>query len=206
MEKREGNLIKHTNYIYEYTDAIDTESADNLESVLREETKNISPSVEYLKETRRNNAWNLGIHQHDSENILKINKYLEEVGYSFLSRYYRDCPLVGKYHYINGSVGSAMNYRVYDERDEYNWHVDISDKFRLLVAFILYLNDDFEGGETLFLNDRLKISPKKGSVLMFPCGPYFVHKSTPIKSGRKSIIWDCYYDIPKSLVETLQKR
>lgn len=205
MERCERTLIKHTNYIYEYINFIDEESINSIEKILSEEIESYDPDLKYLNGTRSNRGWNLGSFKGRNKKINEVNQYLEKVGYGILSQYYRDCPLVKSYHSPNGSIGSAMTYRLYNKNDQYNWHTDTTDGFRLLVSLIIYLNDDFKGGETLFLNDRLKIKPNKGSVLMFPCGPYFVHKSTPIKSGKKSIIWDCYFDIPKSLSETLRE-
>lgn len=203
MEQRKTNLIKHTKYIYEYQNAIDDNTVETIDFVLGKEVANLKPDVAYMDYTRNNNGWTLSMFQEKNKNIFDINQALENIGYKFLTQYYRDCPLVREYHKPHGTIGSFMTYRVYNEKDQYNWHTDASHEYKFLVALIIYLNDDFDGGDLLFLNDKIKVSPEKGSILMFPCGPYFVHKSTPIRSGRKSIIWDCYIDVPKALGEIL---
>ena len=82
-------------------------------------------------------------------------------------------------------------YRFYDEGDCYDWHVDEAPDVHFALSVIMYLNDDFEGGSTLFLEDRVKVDPKKGSVLVFPCDFRTIHKGTKVKSGTKKIIWTC---------------
>lgn len=206
MEKLETTLKKHTKYIYEYENVLSHEELDQIKNDLEEEflKNNIDPSISRTKHIRNNEAYVLGKFKHKN-NIFEINSKLEELGYQYLSRYYSDCPLIKSYHNPYGIIGSSMTYRYYNKDDFYNWHIDDDGRFNLLVSFLLYLNDDFVGGSTKFLNDRLKIIPKKGSVLMFPCGPYFLHKSAPIKSGTKHVIWNCYVDYPKEFVKALRQ-
>jgi len=55
---------------------------------------------------------------------------------------------------------------------------------RLKVALMIYLNDNFVGGETTFRN--LKIHPKKGSCLVFFHD--LEHEGTKLISGEKYIL------------------
>ena len=71
------------------------------------------------------------------------------------------------------------------------WHIGNSRK---VFAFVYYLNDDFEGGETVFY-PQCTVTPKKGSVLVFP--PYWIlpHQGNSVKKGKKYImstyaLWD----------------
>jgi len=61
-------------------------------------------------------------------------------------------------------------------------HIDEGDT----LAFILYLNDDFEGGETIFENETI-IKPKKGRLLVFSNG-IFLHKVNLITKGERYVI------------------
>jgi predicted 2-oxoglutarate/Fe(II)-dependent dioxygenase YbiX len=61
-------------------------------------------------------------------------------------------------------------------------HIDEGDT----LAFILYLNDDFEGGETVFENETI-IKPKKGRLLVFSNG-IFLHKVNLITKGERYVI------------------
>jgi hypothetical protein len=204
MEKRETNLIKHTKYIYEYENALDDQTCDRIRNSLSEAFEsNVEPDIPYMEhDARKNNAWILCGHK-DNKTVSEINDFLEPFGYDMLKKYHKDCPLFDKYAFTTNKIFSKMVYRSYHKNDRYDWHTDSSNMMSLYVSILLYLNDDFEGGDTLFLNDKLRVKPKKGSLLVFPCGPYFVHKSTPIKSGHKCVIWDCYGTMSDFLVEAM---
>ena len=49
----------------------------------------------------------------------------------------------------------------------------------------LYLNDDFEGGETEFLYQNRREEAKQGDVLIFPCYFTHTHRGNPPIGGTK---------------------
>ena len=51
-----------------------------------------------------------------------------------------------------------------------------------------YLNDDFEAGETEFLHQHLRVTPKEGSVLIFPAGFTHIHRGNPPIGGTKYLL------------------
>lgn len=53
------------------------------------------------------------------------------------------------------------------------------------ISSVLYLNDDYEGGEINFPNQGVCIKPKAGSIVVFPSVPPYVHESKEIISGTK---------------------
>jgi predicted 2-oxoglutarate/Fe(II)-dependent dioxygenase YbiX len=53
------------------------------------------------------------------------------------------------------------------------------------VSIVGYLNDDFEGGETLFDRQNIKVKPQAGSVLVFPAYYTHPHQALPVIRGRK---------------------
>jgi hypothetical protein len=57
-----------------------------------------------------------------------------------------------------------------------------------LLAYILYLNDVEEGGETEFLYVSKRVKPKAGRLLMFPAGFTHTHRGNPPLSGVKYIL------------------
>jgi len=65
---------------------------------------------------------------------------------------------------------------------QFTEHVDVSSwaKGKRFLAILIYLNDDFGGGETVFPTFGDSIKPKKGSVLVFP--PYwcYLHAGRPL--------------------------
>jgi len=54
------------------------------------------------------------------------------------------------------------------------------------LSFILYLNADYQGGETFFPEPGLAVSPEVGKILLFP--PGIAHMSKPIVQGAKYIV------------------
>ena len=52
----------------------------------------------------------------------------------------------------------------------------------------LYLNDEFEGGETEFLYQNRREIPKQGDVLIFPAGYTHTHRGNPPIGGTKYLI------------------
>ncbi|MFO0590157.1 MAG: 2OG-Fe(II) oxygenase [Polyangiaceae bacterium] len=54
---------------------------------------------------------------------------------------------------------------------------------RSLYTFMIYLNDDFEGGETAFLDLQLQIQPKPGRALFFQ--HHLLHEGCEVRRGVK---------------------
>ncbi|MFY0649134.1 MAG: 2OG-Fe(II) oxygenase [Methylophilaceae bacterium] len=57
-----------------------------------------------------------------------------------------------------------------------------------LFAFMTYLNDDFEDGETFFEHYSLSVKPKKGKTLIWPAEWTHAHKGNVVNNGSKYII------------------
>tara|TARA_Y100000022_G_scaffold107935_1_gene93185 strand:+ start:168 stop:794 length:627 start_codon:yes stop_codon:yes gene_type:complete len=80
----------------------------------------------------------------------------------------------------------------------HNWHCEHGyftndlDKDRLL-AWMVYLNDDYEGGETEFNYLSKRVKPKKGTLLMWPTGFTHTHRGGMVVSGKKYILTGWIY-------------
>jgi len=69
-----------------------------------------------------------------------------------------------------------------------DWNEDNSD---IDYTIVVYLNDDYEGGELHFVEPELEgltIKPKAGSIVIFPSFMPYRHESLEIKEGRKMLI------------------
>ncbi|MBD2101476.1 2OG-Fe(II) oxygenase [Leptolyngbya sp. FACHB-261] len=53
------------------------------------------------------------------------------------------------------------------------------------ISLVGYLNEDFEGGETFFDRQNLKVKPQTGSVLVFPAYYTHPHQSLAVIEGQK---------------------
>ena len=57
-----------------------------------------------------------------------------------------------------------------------------------ILAYIIFLNDDFTGGETEFLHKNMRVTPKKGTLAIFPANYTHVHRGNPPLTGVKYIM------------------
>lgn len=113
---------------------------------------------------------------------------LEQVGYV------QDW-LYGQYG-IRFTQAEACSILCYDEGQFYKRHVDnLLMASRMMeteqgvptrdVSIVGYLNEGFEGGETYFDRQEIKVVPQQGAVLVFPSFYAYPHQSLPVKAGRK---------------------
>lgn len=79
-----------------------------------------------------------------------------------------------------------------DTDDQYGPHVDVNNlaSAKRFMAFLIYLNDDFEGGETVFHFGRGEeiVRPSAGGLLLFPPTWMFPHSGKPVKKRPKYIL------------------
>src|SRR6185503_9815694 len=95
----------------------------------------------------------------------------------------------------------AFNERLrlyrYDIGQQFDWHRDgyfqRPNGERSFFTFMVYLNDDFEGGATSFSDDgfgfpggMLRITPPKGMGLLFHHP--ILHRGDPVTTGRKYVL------------------
>jgi len=83
--------------------------------------------------------------------------------------------------------GFRIKRYVADGSEFHRWHVDVGLGFasRRVLAVLWYLNDVEEGGETVFLKQGKRVSPRKGRVVVFPAGITHVHAGAAPKSNPK---------------------
>jgi prolyl 4-hydroxylase len=102
------------------------------------------------------------------------------------------------FHVVKYGVGGKydVHYDYFQEGTEY-YQEQMNRGGQRLKTALMYLNDDFEGGETFFPKFGLKISPVKGKLLSWDnvvngkTNPFSSHAGLPVKSGFKyiAVIW-----------------
>lgn len=111
----------------------------------------------------------------------------------------RACELVP--HEYEGrfaiGVNEMLRFYRYDPGQRFNWHQDFpferDNGEQSQLTLMVYLNDDFEGGETSFEDsysdqpfDEFKVMPKQGMALFFEHAIH--HKGEPVSRGRKYVL------------------
>jgi hypothetical protein len=69
----------------------------------------------------------------------------------------------------------------------HRWHCEQAKHSHRVAACMMYLNDDFDGGETEFLYQNKRIVPKRGQFLIWPATYTHAHRGNPPLSGKKYI-------------------
>lgn len=95
---------------------------------------------------------------------------------------------------MNGKSVVGLNERLrfyrYTTEQRFAAHTDgyfiRSELERSLLTLILYLNDNFIGGETFFLNSETLVAPQTGKALVF--AHQLWHEGLPVHSGTKYIL------------------
>lgn len=99
-------------------------------------------------------------------------------------------PIVDDYAKSNSIEFSKKDYQFvrYSEGQFFRDHVDATEEFPRKVSILLYLNDDYTGGEIVFTKLNMSIKPKKNTLIMFPSSEEFSHSAEPVKSGTKYVV------------------
>lgn len=71
-----------------------------------------------------------------------------------------------------------------------------------VLSVVMYLNDDYEGGEMLFPNSNVSIKPEAGSIVFFPSNFLYVHEVSEIKSGTRYSMPHWYHNMKTPVLST----
>ena len=129
--------------------------------------------------------------------VIKSNKELEKLVIKALSLYEDTYPKHAKWFpsrlFPKLEYFRVKSYEASSE-DRYDLHIDVEDKEMAVryLSFLFYLNDDFEGGETVFPEFDLEIKPKAGRVLMFPPIWTHPHYAKKVISGSDKFVMSTY--------------
>lgn len=105
-------------------------------------------------------------------------------------------PYIHKYN-INEPIYhepyNALKYRV---GEGYKEHYDGGTELGRAVSAVIYLNDDYEGGEIEFPNFKVKLKPEKGMLILFPSNFAYRHIAHPVTKGTKYSLVTWLHDRP----------
>ena len=96
---------------------------------------------------------------------------------------------------ILSTLAEQKNYSIKIQKTKpgegyHTWHCEQTnaDNATRLLAWAVYLNDNFEAGETEFLYQHYRYKPKRGDVVIFPAAFTHTHRGNPPINGTKYII------------------
>ena len=82
----------------------------------------------------------------------------------------------------------------YSGGEQYKFHYDGGTESKRSISVLIYLNDDYEGGEIEFPNFKTIIKPKAGTLILFPSNYAYGHIAHPVTSGTKYVIVTWLHD------------
>lgn len=126
----------------------------------------------------------------DAKRSYAVNQYLSACFGDY-------CRVYGQLQGVH-MMNSDLKFQKTPEGGGYHvWHYESGafDVKHRELTWMVYLNDDFEGGETEFLYQKRRLQPKKGTVVIFPAGLTHVHKGNLVLSGTKYILTGWYVQV-----------
>lgn len=71
----------------------------------------------------------------------------------------------------------------YEEENTFYSHIDNQPGNPRVLSVLMFLNDDFEGGELEFKEFNIKIKPEAGDVIAFCSAFPYIHQVHPVTKG-----------------------
>jgi predicted 2-oxoglutarate/Fe(II)-dependent dioxygenase YbiX len=97
-------------------------------------------------------------------------------------------PYIDKYQISGEFMHEYYNVLKYSSGQKYDAHYDGSTADGRSISAIVYLNDEYIGGEIEFVNFGIKIKPEPGMLILFPSNYAYKHIAHPIVDGTKYAI------------------
>ena len=94
-------------------------------------------------------------------------------------------PYAQRYGINENFYHEGYNLLKYNNGQEYKAHYDGGTDIGRAISAIVYLNNDFEGGELEFVHFGVKIKPEPGMLILFPSNYAYSHIAHPVTSGTK---------------------
>jgi len=144
----------------------------------------------------------------EAHNSKRTNKHLSLTDFGYLNEEFRLInnmffnivfSAVSSYRQLFGIEeqlywNEGINLLKYQTGEEYKAHYDGGTGTKRSVSPILYLNEDYTGGEIEFVNQGITIKPTTGLLAIFPANYAFRHIAHPVKTGTKYAIVTWLHD------------
>jgi predicted 2-oxoglutarate/Fe(II)-dependent dioxygenase YbiX len=105
-------------------------------------------------------------------------------------------PYINKYR-INEPIYhepyQALKYRA---GEGYKEHYDGGTEMGRAISAVIYLNDNYEGGQIEFPNFKVKLKPEKGMLILFPSNYAYRHVAHEVTQGTKYSLVTWLHDRP----------
>lgn len=99
-------------------------------------------------------------------------------------------PIVDNYAKEKGIDFNDKDYQLARYRDGqyFREHTDATEEFPRKISVLLYLNEEYSGGEIVFTKKSISIKPTKNTLVIFPSTDEYAHSAEPVLSGTKYVV------------------
>jgi hypothetical protein len=170
--------------------------------------KEIENTIEAVESLTWEKAYTFAEQEGVETNVLRTNSHFSLNGNALASEKIRQVSnsffdltaACAQWYTQNFGIEEQIQFREgfnllrYQTGQEYNAHYDGGTSTGRAISPILYLNDDYTGGEIEFVNQKITIKPKSGDFLIFPANFAFSHIAHPVKMGTKYAIVTWLHD------------
>jgi hypothetical protein len=124
------------------------------------------------------------------ERFSELNDMLIHKWHGAVNRYTKDCD-IDKIQWPKDVGWEELRIKRFKVNEKENHglsdHVDVYSHAhsKRFLCLMVYLNDDFEDGETYFPLFDIKVKPKQGRLLIFPPTWNYLHRGIPPRSPSK---------------------
>jgi len=176
-------------YITLYKDTFSKEKCQNLIDKFEKNTK-----FHEVKKINAKDGWHMSftqVHLSKHKEFEDENKELKKLFLEAI-RLYKKEHNIQEYQWPKEFQLEPLRIKRYipNSNEKFDEHVEITNletAKRFMVAF-LYLNDDFEGGETDFPQFQVMIKPERGNMVLFPAGWNWLHKGNSVRGNSPKYI------------------
>jgi hypothetical protein len=131
--------------------------------------------------------WLIGSNNMDPSLMLRYKEQIYEVLGTYVKNFSEAFD-----GFANLELTEPFNIQRYDVNHHYSrWHCENNGHKMFqnrVLAFMTYLNDVTDGGETEFLYQNVKSKPKTGKTLIWPAYYTHTHRGAPSSSNVKYIV------------------
>ena len=156
-----------------YPNSVPNELCDEVRKIL-DKSSVVQPNAQFIA----------GTHRQDTQIALEpvlpglAEEFMKNVS-NCLCEYIRvECPFLQQLQFIS-SVTLVQKTEPTQGYHSFHCEDNTYDLYSRSMAWMTYLNDVEEGGETEFLYQKLKVKPKKGTTLIWPGAYTHMHRGNP---------------------------
>jgi predicted 2-oxoglutarate/Fe(II)-dependent dioxygenase YbiX len=127
-------------------------------------------------------------------------EYDEELGQQFnqvIGKAVRE--IINPYYGIDIKSAEAVQFLKYGVGGKYDVHIDAESLWHVKtenrlewrksmdrdISILIYLNEEYEGGQLVFPNQHIALHPKAGMLVAFPSDHHFAHGVMPVTKGTR---------------------